>query len=541
MTGDSEQLEYETTEPVTGEMLGSYEVRKFVARGGMASVMSATDVRSKQVVGIKLLLAVAHDDDARTRFRREFRALSRLDHPNVLKVYEWGLRNGRPWYSMELVTGHDLRQEVAAWRTLPPGERFVRAQGILVQVARALSYIHDRGLIHRDITPGNIMVRPDGVVKLMDFGVVKDMGADLTAVGSMVGTVSYISPEQIEGSTLDARADLYSLGAVLYFMLTGNRPFNARTLQGFLEKHLKEIARPPVEVDPMVPAHLNEVCVRLLSKKPTDRYASAVHLLHVLGDDTQAIDVTKRWPPHAVGRTPVRDALREALNQLTTENRGGAVYIEGETGQGKTRLLSIAEFYAQRYGRTVISAHCRPEDRPFGAFTAVFRSFDDGQSDPILQETFTGDGAGVVRERYPIIAAIREMIVQHAPCVILIDDMEHADPATIELLEYLIRNTLVLSNEPVVFVLAQESSTTQRSPTARRLCDAGPVDWFRLGPLSEAEVEELVLSILPNNPACRALSRRLHDEGNGSPAFIADTLLGLIDEGIITSIPIDLP
>ena len=156
MTGDSEQLEYETTEPVTGEMLGSYQVRKFVARGGMASVMSAMDVRSKQVVGIKLLLAVAHDDDARTRFRREFRALSRLDHPNVLKVYEWGIRNGRPWYSMELVTGHDLRQEVENWTQLPPSERFARAQGILMQVARALSYIHDRGLIHRDITPGNI-------------------------------------------------------------------------------------------------------------------------------------------------------------------------------------------------------------------------------------------------------------------------------------------------------------------------------------------------------------------------------------------------
>ena len=152
---------------------------------------------------------------------------------------------------------------IAARRTVCSRSR------ILVQVARALSYIHDRGLIHRDITPGNIMVRPDGVVKLMDFGVVKDMGADLTAVGSMVGTVSYISPEQIEGSTLDARADLYSLGAVLYFMLTGNRPFNARTLQGFLEKHLKRLRVHLLRWTPQ--SHTSQRGLRTPSVKKTDR------------------------------------------------------------------------------------------------------------------------------------------------------------------------------------------------------------------------------------------------------------------------------
>ena len=535
MKGLGEQPGIESPEPSSGEMLGPYRVREFVARGGMASVLSADDDRTGDRVALKLLLAVAHDEEARTRFRREFRALSRLEHDNVLRVYEWGLRGNRPWYSMELITGQDLRAEVENWAQLNASERFSRVQGVLTQVTRALAYIHDRGLIHRDITPGNIMVRPDGLVKLMDFGVVKDMGTDLTAVGSMVGTVSYISPEQIEGENVDVRADLYSLGAVLYFMLTGQRPFTARTLQGFLDKHLNEKPKPPADVDPMVPPHLNEICLRLLEKDPNDRYASAAHLLHVLGDDSSGGRTNKRWPPHAVGRVPVRNKMREKLNALTTDDRGGAIYLAGEPGQGKTRLLSIAESYAQRFGLKVITARCRPEDRPFGAFTAVYREFADREKPSILRSTFDDTDSDQVRERYPIIAAARELIVENAPCVILIDDMENADPATIELLEYLIRNTLALANAPVVYMLAEETNLSTPTSLARRLCDAGPVDRFHLGPLSVNEVEELVLSILPHTQASKALSRRLHDEGSGSPAFIADTLLGLIDEGVITN------
>ena len=532
MSEKTENVGLDPSEPLPGEKMGAYEVGEFIARGGMASVMSATDTRSGDRCAIKLLLAVAHDEEARTRFRREFRALSRLDHPNVLRVYEWGLRGNRPWYSMELVTGRDLRSEVESWKKYSPEDRFGRVQGILAQVARALAYIHDRGLIHRDITPGNIMVQTDGTVKLMDFGVVKDLGTELTVAGSMVGTVAYISPEQIEGEHIDARADLYSLGTVLYLMLTGRRPFSARTLQGFLEKHLKEIPRSPAELEPMVPPHLNEICMRLLAKDPADRYASAVHLLHVLGDESGLTRKGNRWPPHSVGRIPIRDRIREVLNTLHSDQKGGAIYLSGEPGQGKSRLLSIAGSYAQRYGLPVIRGKCRPHDRPFGAFHPVFDAFEE-HAPPILRHTFSGTENNQIRERYPVISAFKELIVQNTPCVILIDDLEHADKATLELLEYLIRNTLELADQPVTFIIAEETNSPVETPIARRLIQSGPVEWFHLGPLARAEVEELVLSIVPNTAASRALGRRLHDEGIGSPAFIADTLRGLIDEGVI--------
>lgn len=522
-------------EPQVGEVLGAYEVVRPIARGGMATVFAVRDTRDPggPLRAMKVLLPLTHADEARTRFRREFRALSRLQHPNVLQVFDWGLRGDRPWYTMELIEGHDLREVGEEWAHLSPEDRFLRVQSVLVQAARALAYIHDRGLVHRDITPGNIMVRPDGVVKLMDFGVVKDLGTDMTAVGEVVGTVAYISPEQISGDGLDARADLYSLGAVLYLLLTGKKPFTAHTLQGYLEKHLHETPKAPHLVEPTVPPHLEEICLRLLEKDPSDRYASATHLLNVLGDIAGIDEVETRWPPRAVGRTLVKARLRDAIDDLATDKQGSAILLSGEVGQGKSRLLDMAEAYARRKGLRVARGRCRPHDRPFGAFIGVYRDLSPEQAPPALRATFEGDDDGVVRERYPVISGFRDLILGRAPCVIVIDDLENADPATLELLEYVIRNTLALAQQRVVFVLAEESPSDGETGVSRQIRAAGPVDRFPIGPLDAAEVEELVLSILPNSPASLTLAQRLHEESGGLPAFIADMLRGLLDEGRI--------
>ena len=145
---------------------------------------------------------------------------------------------------------------ILTWDTLSPTERFAKTRQILIELAQALDYIHQLGWVHRDITPGNIMIHPDGSIKLMDFGIVKFLGNELTAVGEMIGTVAYMSPEQIKGDQIDARADLYSFGTCLYFMLTGKRPFSARTLPGYLDKHLNHKPTPPQHHTPMVPQDL---------------------------------------------------------------------------------------------------------------------------------------------------------------------------------------------------------------------------------------------------------------------------------------------
>ena len=517
--------------PQPGERIGPYQVTRFVARGGMASVLEVIDTRSSTPCALKLLLPVQEAAQAKTRFRREFRALSRLQHPNVLRVHEWGLYGDRPWFTMELLDGSSLKAEVATWSELPPDTRFRRAQSILVQISRALAYIHDRGLVHRDVTPGNIMVSPEGSAKLMDFGVVKDHGADLTGVGELVGTVSYIAPEQIAGDSVDPRTDLYSLGAVLYLMLTGRRPFSARTLHGYLEKHLREAVRPPREVDPMVPTHLDAICVRLLSKAPSERYASATHLLHVLGDEADESE-QESWPP-LVGRTPITARLRETIEGVESGKPGHVVLLSGLAGQGKTRLGDYAEAYARRLGVTTARGHCRPHDRPFGAFVGVYRDLIPDAPPAVLQAAFAGEDDGLVRERYPVNAAFRELVVASTPCVIIIDDLEQADPATVELLEYLVRNTLSLASDSVAFVLLQEAADGGHTSAGQRVLAVGETTAATVGPLEPAAVEELVLSVLPHTDSALGLARRLHMESGGSPAFITDMLRGLIDEGIL--------
>ncbi len=521
-------------EPEPGDRIGDYVVEEHLARGGMASVFGVRHATDGTPLALKLLHPLSSQDDQTGRFRREFRALSRLQHPNVLSVHEWGILEGRPWFTMERLEGHDLRVEVDRLSELAPKARYQRAEDLLKQVARALAYVHEHGLVHRDVTPGNIFVTEDGTAKLMDFGVVKEIGADLTGVGEVIGTVAYMAPEQITGVGIDARADLYSLGAVLYLLLTGRRVFSAHTVHGFMEKHLHSRPRPPSELAPDVPRHLEEVCVRLLEKDPRDRFASAPHLLHVLGDHEHGDMVEGQLSGRTVGRTVLKAALSEAVDQLSSRGKGRAFVVSGPSGQGKTRMLDVAEQQARRLGVTVTTARCRHQDRPFGAFVSIYKalrgSANDGAATSILDDVFRGDDQSKVWERYPILSAFRDFIVERAPIALLIDDIDRADPATVELLCYLVRNTLDLADEPVMFVVAQDTA----NPHIRaQLESLPPVETFELQPLDASEVEELVLSLLGPSAATLRLAQRLHAEANGSPALIADILRGLQDDGRI--------
>lgn len=544
--------------------IGPFEVLSTLGRGGMADVFvvedprpfqhgapgaprvepgGASPARPGERLALKWLHAatptggVASEDSAVVRLRREFRALSRMQHPNVLAVREWGFHLDRPWIAMELVEGEDLRVLAARWATLDPEDRFARVQSMLVQTARALAYIHERGIVHRDVSPANIMVRRDGLVKLMDFGLATDRAADLTRVGEVMGTLAYAAPEQILGEKVDGRSDLYALGAVLYQVLTLRKPFTAHTPQGYLDCHLRESVRPPREIDPLVPDALDAVCMRLLQKAPADRFASANHLLHVLGDVEEEAD-HDAWPPRLVGRTPVKAWLRDSMDDIAAGRPGGALVLSGVSGSGKTRLLEFADQLARRRGLTVARGRCRTHDGPFGAFFSIFDALraaatpEGGRwaDDPVLVTAFDPDRADVRLERYPVIAAFHKLLTTRTPAVVLVDAIDKADAATREMVEYLLRNASELAPVPVVFVIAGEAD----DPTKLPVCSGAR--WLRrihLEPLAPSEVEELVLSFVPPSPAALALAERLHTETDGSPAFLADMLRGLADEGVL--------
>ena len=526
-------------EPEPGTEIGPYIVRGQLGRGGMATVYEVEPKDGGPRRALKLLLGQLENPETAQRFHSEFRVLSQLDHPNITRVYDSGEHHGRAWFAMELLEGADLRQAIESWRSIPPSERFRRAEQVLVQVAEALVYIHDRGLVHRDVTPGNIMISPEGRVRLMDFGVVHAPGADLTTAGEMVGTVAYIAPEQISrevnGGRVDARTDLYALGAVLYHMIVGRRPFSATTIPGLLEKHLAGRPKPPRDLLPTVPRHLNDICLRLLEKDPADRYGSAQHLLAVLQAHVRERFDVRRWSPRMVGRTAEASLLREAVEQLAASGRGAAVVLEGPSGYGKTRLLNDLHSQALGLGLRLLAGQCPSDQAAYGGFRAVLEALGQaGVALPKALEQALLQGIGDP-EPYNIMSAFRDLLRANAPLVLTLDRLERADRGTITLLEFLVRNLLHLAKEPILIVVARDQPVGLDPLEGWLTGDAVGVHplYLPLRPLGPTAVEELLLQLVQDDERMRVLAQRLHREGEGNPLFIVEMIRGLVDQGVI--------
>ena len=273
-----------------GTRLGHYRIITLLGRGGMADVYRVEDERLGREVALKAVPPeFARDPERIERFEREVRAAARLSHPNIVTVHEFGQGAGQHFYTMALMPGGDLKTRIRAHpEGMPPSE--VRA--IAAAIARALDYAHQRGYVHRDVKPENILFWEDGTPQLTDFGIARAMGSEtgMTDTGMIIGSPHYMSPEQARGLRVDGRCDLYSLGVVLYEMLTGRLPFDADETLAVALSHVND----PV---PELPRELEEwqpVVDRLLAKSPEDRYGSASELVDVLGMDALPRPATTR-------------------------------------------------------------------------------------------------------------------------------------------------------------------------------------------------------------------------------------------------------
>ncbi len=523
---------------VPGQIVGRWAVVRALGRGGMATVWEVQGVHDGVSRALKIMNAGLASEDAARRFAREFRTLARMEHPNIVRVMDEGAWDGRPWFVMDLVAGEDVRALAERWATNPPADRWARATSIVVQVARALAYVHTLGIVHRDVTPGNIRVLPDGTVRLMDFGVVKETGStELTAHGELLGTVAYVAPEQIAGDAVDARADLYSLGAVLYLLLTGKRPFQARTLAGYLGKHLHNPPRPPSELVPGIPAELEALCLRLLEKDPAARPASATHLLRILlGPEQGPLRVDGDWPRELAGRGVELATLGSALASCR-EGHGGVFIIEGGAGSGKTRLGRAVRDQGRRLELPVMAVRARDTGNPLDVYARVYAGLrHEGLRSPVLDHLFGGHAADDARiARYTLFTAFRDMLADTRPRVVCIDDLHWADEGSLQLLEYLVRNTRALANLPILWVFTRDPGVHEDNlvPLVSGESTEVPAQRIRLRPLTVSAVEELVVSLVPDGPAARALAQRLHVEGEGNPAYTVEMLRGLVDDGSI--------
>lgn len=356
-----------------GSSLGPFRIDGVLGQGAMSIVYRARDRERGTSVALKVLrgelLAAAERKAVLARFRREARIGMQLDHPNIVRVHDFGEAGGSPWLAMELVTGRELKEFMEAEPPMPIGQ----AVGIMRAVLHALGYAHANKVVHRDIKPANIVMREDGVPKLADFGIAQVPSSDVTQAGELLGTPAYVAPEQLRGEETDGRSDLFSAGVILYYLLSRRRPF-AGSVAVVMQRILFSDPPPPSSVDPRVPRSFDAVIMKALAKDPAQRWRTAEDLADALDEalaagalalvpvSAMASDETMAAAPGGDG--DALDRLEELLRGLASEPLSERKLADArrwleqaaEQTAGRERLFRLAEDGAAAAGAAILAA-----------------------------------------------------------------------------------------------------------------------------------------------------------------------------------------
>src|SRR4029079_483335 len=285
--------------------IGRYRIIDRLGKGAMGVVYSAHDSLMERSVAIKIMMTDIEDDpEISTRFYREARAAGQLVHPNIITIFDMGEDDGRPFIVMELLEGQTLNKHIET----PDGADLERRIELMIQICSGLNAAHSRGIFHRDIKPGNLLVRANGELKIVDFGIARLASSSMNASGLIVGTPDYMSPEQARGPDVDQRSDIFSVGAVFYLMLTGRKPFSAADPISVLTKVQTDAPLPTRDSE--APPALTRLIMKALAKDPAERYQSCARMIAELEHVRRDLEnETKQWLDEAGQRLQQIESL----------------------------------------------------------------------------------------------------------------------------------------------------------------------------------------------------------------------------------------
>lgn len=527
---------------------GRYEVIRKLGEGGMGRVWLVRDREDKgRELALKFISQQVMEREGAQGFKHEFELLTRLRHPNLAEVYDFGHSQDGCFFTMEYVPGEDL---FAYARRNPPQKLL----GVVVGVLRALEYIHSRGLIHYDVKPENIRVR-DKVVKLMDLGLTGEGGIRLE--GRIKGTLAYIAPELARGIEVDKRADLYSLGVTLYYVLMGKLPFDGQTP---LEVIRSQVGKESLPLSTDFPPPWKEIVPKLLSLEPYDRYSSAnevIRAINILSGEKFPTETKETGASYILsGKFVGRDRELKRLGEIMESRFSGAggdkptlVLLQGEGGIGKKRLLRELKYKAQLDGVGFFCGKCYQEGGdPYQPWVEILRgvvgTLDKEDSSlkrysselvkllPSLIEAKPSPELEPDQEKLRLHDAITSFLCQVSssnPLLLALIDIQWSDEINLELLSYLGRN----NKEERILICANLQDEEEIPASLREIENEDYCQNLPLERLGKSEMRELIGSMLGVTHVPHEVEEKIIQRAGGNPLLIEETMKSLTEEGIL--------
>jgi len=515
------------------ERIGPYPVIRPIARGGMAEVFEVEEPSSGERRALKLLTELK---TSLKRFKREFEAMTRLNHPGIVRVFRYGLHDGRqPWMTMEMLDGRPLQERMAELG--PPGhpERTLEVMRIGYLLSGSLQYIHDRGLVHRDLKSANIQVLRDGRVKLLDFGTAHliDPLERITQEGDFVGTFSYAAPEQIVGAQVDHRADIYAFGILLYRLLTGRRPFKAKDPHEVARMHLQMEPKPMLELAPGLPEALQPLVSKMMAKKRKDRPGRAEDVGRELEQIAgQALGLPGfglvLYDDRSVGRESEHRVLWRGLLESPP---GHVVVLHGGDEEERRRFKHQAGRDAAKRGWTAIGCSAGVDPGAELAHALSLLVVGDDPEAEVLREVLQGPWgprAEVLRPLVPHLA--RRLLQTRVATLLVVEELSRFGALEVETIARLAREAR-RSGAPLRLLVGSDDP---EDAAVRMVCKrAGSHDAIELGGLDLHRTGLAVAQLLHRRPPPPGAVRRLQTSTGGHPSLLAAVVEDLVSEGRI--------